>query len=531
MDLTHFVKGDPVRRTRTSATPVEETNYTISWSDLTGAGFGNGDDVIVLVWAALNQVSANNYVRFQVGFGTTYSGRSDESDSYASIEPRTNVEDEANSYFWMDRRTLVTNENIYFSLWSPANAAYCNEFKCVVLKLDDLDTDDFLYQETTPSGDAPATPTDGASVTTAASGDWLFLGMTRWLCDSTTAAAWTRINVDGSTYCETGIEGEDTENEWPETAMAYVDSLASSKVAKIQYYVQTSSTHDCVGTKIFGLRLDAFETYWGTKTTSTVTYSAVDTYYDAAANASLSVASTGNFIAIGYFVNDVTDYGKRPYGRITVDSTEWPSSNYNRNAWVQNAAATPTEDWLSLVVGYGSVSSGSRDVAFEVAEDVDVDPTYDCIEQNVALFSVAMAGAGPQTVTPAGIASAEAFGSVTVVPGAVAITPSGIASAEVFGAATVTAIATVQPSGIASAEAFGSATVVPGIVTITLLVGILSQEAFGSPTVIILGALSIQPSGIPTAEGFGAPVVTGGEPQLASAWWLYGFKAHERPYG
>ena len=57
-----------------------------------------------------------------------------------------------------------------------------------------------------------------------------------------------------------------------------------------------------------------------------------------------------------------------------------------------------------------------------------------------------------------GIASAEAFGSITVSASS-GLAPAGIASAEAFGAAALAAGAVLAPSAIASAEAFGVAMV------------------------------------------------------------------------
>ena len=65
-------------------------------------------------------------------------------------------------------------------------------------------------------------------------------------------------------------------------------------------------------------------------------------------------------------------------------------------------------------------------------------------------------GGSPQTITPAGVASAEAFGGSTLAAGAVSVAPAGVASAEAFGAAAVLAGgALVAPAGIASGEAVG----------------------------------------------------------------------------
>jgi hypothetical protein len=88
-------------------------------------------------------------------------------------------------------------------------------------------------------------------------------------------------------------------------------------------------------------------------------------------------------------------------------------------------------------------------------------------------------------LSPSGIASAEAFGTPDVLPGAVILSPGGIASAEAFGTPVVTVAATtaIMPDGIASAEAFGTPAIVTGAVSVTPT-GIVSGEAFGTPRIL-----------------------------------------------
>lgn len=137
--------------------------------------------------------------------------------------------------------------------------------------------------------------------------------------------------------------------------------------------------------------------------------------------------------------------------------------------------------------------------------------------------------AGDQNITGAGaITSGEAVGSHILTPGPVTVSPSGIASAEAFGTARLDL--NIGPAGaIASAEAFGTDVITPGAVTIsptgivsaealgTPVVGgdiagaggIGSAEAFGAPTISV-GPVTISPSGIPSAEAFGSDTITGG---------------------
>jgi hypothetical protein len=119
-----------------------------------------------------------------------------------------------------------------------------------------------------------------------------------------------------------------------------------------------------------------------------------------------------------------------------------------------------------------------------------------------------------------GIASAEAFGTTTVSPGAVTLAPTGIASAEAFGTAKLNL--NIVVTGIPSAEAFGTAMLkmmidVPGIPSaeafgaalITLNItttGIPSAEAFG--TAIVTAGQTVAPTGIPSAEAFGTALIT-----------------------
>lgn len=169
----------------------------------------------------------------------------------------------------------------------------------------------------------------------------------------------------------------------------------------------------------------------------------------------------------------------------------------------------------------------------------------------ITKVTVEVKGTSSLTVSPSGIASAEAFGAAVVTTGPVSVAPSGIASAEAFGTAaisrTVTAvgissgeafgtpllIVTVTvgsipsgeqfgtptvglfllPSGIASGEAFGTATVTPAAVTVAPT-GVASGEVFGAP-VVSAGGSVLQPGGIGSAEAMGAATVTTGPVTVA----------------
>ena len=108
------------------------------------------------------------------------------------------------------------------------------------------------------------------------------------------------------------------------------------------------------------------------------------------------------------------------------------------------------------------------------------------------------------TLSPSGIASAEAFGTATATATLIA-SPGGIASAEALGAAAVSTVLTASPAAIASGEAFGTAAA-----TATLTVspsGIATGESLGSPAVSYI--LTASPSGIASGETFGTPAMSG----------------------
>lgn len=107
------------------------------------------------------------------------------------------------------------------------------------------------------------------------------------------------------------------------------------------------------------------------------------------------------------------------------------------------------------------------------------------------------------TVSPDGIASVEALGS-PVVSTILTVTADGIASTGVFGTPAATGYLLATADGIASVEAFGT----PAISTAytATSTGIASAESFGTPAAT--GALTVSPSGIGSAEAFGTPAAS-----------------------
>jgi len=130
---------------------------------------------------------------------------------------------------------------------------------------------------------------------------------------------------------------------------------------------------------------------------------------------------------------------------------------------------------------------------------------YQVFKPKQALEFSIPAADGLQTISPTGIASAEAFGSPQINVGGVSISPGGIASLEAFGTPVLSLVIAIQPAGIASLEAFGTPVIAPGSVVI-MPASILSAEAFGTPELV--SATIIAVTSIPSEEAFGALEIT-----------------------
>lgn len=120
---------------------------------------------------------------------------------------------------------------------------------------------------------------------------------------------------------------------------------------------------------------------------------------------------------------------------------------------------------------------------WRVDNDTTVDTTVSAASNlaGIAIEIKAAAAGSPQTVTPGGIASAEAHGVSALT---LTLLASAIASLETFGVAVVSPGAVlVQPGAMASAEAFGPVIVVPGAVVL-LVPGLTTAEAFGLAQVL-----------------------------------------------
>lgn len=391
--LTHFAKQDSAVRQTISTGGEELTNYTIAWSDLTGAGFAASDDVLILVGVKTWNTANTNHTYFAVGFGTTFAGRTEDASSVQRAEPVGVTF--GDQYMWFDRRTLAANENIYFRGQVSTSTGNYQDFYCLVLKLGGLSSNDWLYAEASHSGNAPATyDTSGAGAATPAAGDWLLFACSRWLVDDATSDMLMAINDGTADIGEVRTEGEHVDEERVFGTIAYKAGLGSGVTARTRYRVDTATSHDAATTKLFGLRLDAFQDHAGAHTTNTVTHTVLDTYSEFAGFGAYGLTTTGPFVVLGFPIHGITNGGQRPQGRIQIAETDWPSAGANQKSVGTNGAVGMRHG--PIMLGYAaSQSAGTLDIDLDCAEDAVLTGGPQCVEQIAAAFSLTLAAALP----------------------------------------------------------------------------------------------------------------------------------------
>ena len=488
--LVHFGRRDATQRTTTSTSAVEVTQHTVNWSDLTGAGFANGDEVLILVRAALNIDSANGLLTYAAGRGTTFAGRTQWADSVSTIEGQSTTATRGHHYGWFHKHTLVTDENIYFALTAVGgtNTARVTDFSVVVLKLTGLGADDYKYNEQTDSGDAPTSyDTTGATVTLpgSANSDWLVLSCVHWLIDSTSADLLHALSDGGSDVGELQWEGEDVAEERNTLVSRYIADVASDRVERTRFRTDTATTHDVDMTKVFALRLDAFVDHSGVQSTSTITHTATATYQEAAGVPSHPVTATGDHLIFAESVSDsYQEATKNPFSRIQVGGSDWPEAGMGDGGGAYGHGAADKHGVCQF--GIASLNSGTADIDWDLQEGVDVTPNYSHSYHTLVAISMELAAGGTtfnQSVTATSTATSTMVrSSGKLVNASGTGTPTMIRQAgKAMSAASSAAASTLKSVGKAlAASGAGTATLSSSLI----FARTLSAVATGTATVV-----------------------------------------------
>lgn len=241
-------------------------------------------------------------------------------------------------------------------------------------------------------------------------------------------------------------------------------------------------TASCVGAVIYILEVTGLD-QGGTNGSNAIVQTAVSSNVSTASPLATLASAFGdavNNVAFGFFGSSI--------------STNMNGSGFTPGTGFTKIKEAPFSNPVFVATAY----------EYQVGQDLTVDGTFAASGRTGAIaVELKAATNSTQTVSPSGIASAQAFGTATVGRGAVSASPTGIASAEAFGTATVHNVQTVSPSGIASAAAFGTATVGRGPVTVSPT-GIGS--AFTSGTAAI--SRNVKPTGVASTEAFGTAAIS-----------------------
>ena len=390
--IVHFSKQDATQRLGAAGgtTAAEVTEYTVSWADLTGAGFANGDDVIVFIKATLNVNNATNQPLSTWGRGSTFAGRTilqtDEIESGSA-----NATLGAREICFLDRLTLATDNNFYTSIQVDTTATPSLDDYCFfIMKLDDLAADDFRYADTTPTGNAPDTVTDGASVTLPASGgdDWLVLGNVYWLTDNASDKMISQLSLGGNVRMINSTEGEDPDERVGRPLIGYLAAAANSAVCLTQYYNVNghASPNDVTRTAIFALRMEAFANHVGNMDQDEIAMGGVLDTYVATNTVSLALSATG---PVAWFAQTIADVGatfQGPYHRVQLDGTDIVAGLGRASSWNYDVS-----DQLPLTqFGTISMSSGTRVIDVDCANELKTN-AFNFDEHTLVAFSMELA--------------------------------------------------------------------------------------------------------------------------------------------
>ena len=397
-NLVHYGLADVAQRTSTSASKVEVTQYTVTESTLTTAGFKAGDEVLVMVRLAVNGSNANAVFGCSVGRGSTYAGRTDFTDSNCAIETQSTTAARGHHYAWFKKYTLVAGENWYTSIISDgAQTARLGDFSIIFLHLGNLNPDDWRYAEATHSGNAPtAYDTSGATVTLPLpypSSDWLILSNVHWLIDDVTSDHYHALSENGADVCEMHWEGEDIAEERSTLVSAYVAGVNTARVERTRYRTDTAASHDVDRTAVFALRLDAFVDRSGVQSATSITHTVIDTYQECAGVPAHPITTTGDHMVFALSLPGYNEATKNQRMKIQKSNVDWPATGFgDLHGAMPHGAADAIPNVLFAIA---SVTAGTFDLDLDITEDVDVTPNYSAAYHTLVAISMALAPTPP----------------------------------------------------------------------------------------------------------------------------------------
>jgi hypothetical protein len=208
------------------------TRLTLSAASLAAAGFGNGDEVIVIYWGCYNQSNVATSQSWRAQYNGATIGP-----TVAPVLFSANFADNGRTSAWMTRMNLATLADFTLQTLRAGTSANTTieKARIIVLKAADLGVEnvDWFWNKsttnvahtTTYSGTSRASITWTPSVATE---DWLVLFSDNINIDSTTVRTEGRVLLDGATlvagdYAE---EGEDLSEVWAHFGAGIMENLS-----------------------------------------------------------------------------------------------------------------------------------------------------------------------------------------------------------------------------------------------------------------------------------------------------------------
>lgn len=307
-EIGHAIRETLTRDTRTTATFNNigpSPNHRILGTELDG-----NSEYILIARCGLggNDTTVNTFEAQieEVGVGTL-------AESNCRFEPRRTTSQAGIHYGFIDKITTPATPNNFAIQAKGGDPAtmYVNGSWLAMLKLDDLDASDWAYAAS-DTDDTTLTTTfeDGASITLSP-GDWDIYAFARFDDNSNSAYFLARINFDGVTKSELRQQGEVSTSRRCLLMKTTVTVSSGTPTAKVQYALNTGTSHDLLSTRIFALRLDAFEDHAFKNKAKGVSETTIATQFirynvDTLTHTSSTVATRNWFVCAG-LTHDVND--------------------------------------------------------------------------------------------------------------------------------------------------------------------------------------------------------------------------------
>lgn len=371
------------------------------------------------------------------------------------IEPRRSRNKTGHPFGWIGTVTTAASPNSYQiqcksdgTVSSKISASYL-----MMLKLDDLSTSDYKYAAD-DTGDTSLTTSieDGVSVSLGA-GDWLIFAFGRFDSNSTSDDVILQIDIDGTTYGKSVYEMEDTaENHCRLTSTAI--NVASSSTAKVQYGTAAGTSPDLLSTRIFALRLDAFEDHAFTANTTSLDITSQGTDFTTATlTHTSSTSATRDWAVVAQATHDVGNDQTQLMTAIDQGGSQiigGTSSSLATNVASATISHGSTDEVANLLFGEETSHPDATDLDFDlVVMDYDSPGNGDIIESMVAAFTWEMAA------VPVTLVVAEAL--LSMAAEAPALTQAHtLAIEETTQSVTADSAALTQAHTLAVAEALHS---------------------------------------------------------------------------